>query len=57
MKIAASFSMGRLAPKHDLNINGIREISKNVTPGLINDDVVIINNLRTRTGSYMSIDE
>lgn len=35
MKIAASMSVGRLAPKHSLNIDGIRAISKNVTPKLI----------------------
>lgn len=57
MKIAASFSMGRLAPKHNLNIDGIRGLSKNVTPVLIKDDVVILDNLRTRNGTYQTIDE
>ena len=57
MKIAASFSMGRLAPKHNLNIDGIRGLSKNVTPALIKDDVVIIDNLRTGNGTYQTIDE
>lgn len=35
MKVAASTSVGRLAPKHTLNIDGIRAISPNVTPRLI----------------------
>ena len=57
MKIAASMSVGRLAPKHSLNIDGIRAISKNVTPKLIRDDVVIIDRLRGRDGKYMTIEE
>lgn len=57
MKIAASFSMGRLAPKHNLNIDGIRKLSPNVTPALIKDDVVIVDNLRTGSGTYLSIDD
>ena len=52
MKIAASFSMGRLAPKHNLNIDGIRGLSPNVTAQLIKDDIVIIDNLRTGSGTY-----
>ena len=57
MKIAASFSMGRLAPKHNLNIDGIRGLSPNVTAQLIKDDIVIIDNLRTGSGTYQTIDE
>lgn len=55
MKIAASFSMGRLAPKHDLNIHGSRSMSPNVTPNLIKDDVILVDHLRTQTGAYKSI--
>ena len=50
MKIAASMSVGRLAPKHSLNIDNIRVISKNVTPKLIRDDVVILDRLRGQKG-------
>ena len=57
MKIAASMSVGRLAPKHSLNIDGIRAISKNVTPSLIKDDVVIIDRLKRPDGSHMTIEE
>lgn len=57
MKIAASMSVGRLAPKHSLNIDGIRAISKNVTPKLIKDDVVLIDRLRSRDGKHMTIEE
>lgn len=57
MKIAASMSVGRLAPKHSLDIDGIRTISPNVTPSLIKDDVVIIDRLRRPNGSYMTIEE
>lgn len=56
MKIAASFSMGRLAPKHDLNIDGSRAMSKNVTPNLIKDDVILVDHLHAQTGAYQSID-
>ena len=55
MKIAASMSVGRLAPKHSLNIDGIRAISKNVAPKLIRDDVVIIDRLRGQNGNHMTI--
>lgn len=57
MKIAASMSVGRLAPKHSLNIDGIRAISKNVTPNLIRDDVVIIDRLRGQNGKHLTIEE
>lgn len=57
MKIAASFSMGRLAPKHDLNIHGSRAMSPNVTPNLIKDDMILVDHLRTHTGAYQSIGE
>ena len=57
MKIAASMSVGRLAPKHSLDIDGIRAISPNVTPELIKDDVVIIDRLRRPDGSHMTIEE
>lgn len=57
MKIAASMSVGRLAPKHSLDIDGIRAISPNVTPSLIKDDVVIIDRLRRPDGSHMTIEE
>lgn len=57
MKTATSMCVGRLAPKHSLNIDGIRAISKNVTPKLIRDDVVIIDRLRGRDGKYMAIEE
>lgn len=57
MKIAASMSVGRLAPKHSLDIDGIRAISPNVTPSLIKDDVVIIDRLKQPDGSYMTIEE
>ena len=50
-------SVGRLAPKHSLNIDGIRAISKNVTPKLIRDDVVIIDCLRGQDGKHMTIEE
>lgn len=49
--------MGRLAPKHDLNIDGNRAMSKNVTPNLIKNDVILVDHLRTHTGAYQSIDE
>ena len=57
MKIAASMSVGRLAPKHSLDIDGIRAISPNVTPSLIKDDVVIIDRLKQPDGSHMTIEE
>lgn len=57
MQVAASMSVGRLAPKHSLNIDGIRAISKNVTPKLIRDDVVIIDHLRGQDGRHMTIEE
>ena len=57
MEVAASMSVGRLAPKHSLDIEGIRAISPNVTPSLIKDDVVIIDRLRRSNGSYMTIEE
>ena len=57
MKIAASMSVGRLAPKHSLNIDRIRAISKNVTPNLIRDDVVIIDRLRGQNGKHLTIEE
>ena len=56
MKVAASMSVGRLAPKHSLDIDGIRAISPNVTPSLIKDDVVIIDRLRRPDGSHMTIE-
>ena len=49
MKVAASMSVGRLAPKHTLNIDGIRKLSKNVNPQLIKDNVVLRDNLQGRT--------
>ena len=57
MKVAASMSVGRLAPKHSLDIDGIRAISPNVTPSLIKDDVVIIDRLKQPDGSHMTIEE
>ena len=57
MKVAASMSGGRLAPKHSLDIDGIRAISPNVTPSLIKDDVVIIDRLKRPDGSHMTIEE
>ena len=57
MKVAASMSVGRLAPKHSLDIDGIRAISPNVTPELIKDDMVIIDRLRRPDGSHMTIEE
>ena len=57
MRVAASMSVGRLAPKHSLNIDGIRAISKNVAPKLIRDDVVIIDRLRGQNGKHMTIEE
>lgn len=49
MQVAASMSVGRLAPKHTLNLDGIRELSKNVSPKLIKDNVVLRDNLHGRT--------
>lgn len=57
MKIAASMSVGRLAPKHSLDIDGIRAISPNVTPELIKDDIIFIDRLRQPDGSHMTIEE
>ena len=57
MKVAASMSVGRLAPKHSLDIDGIRAISPNVTLSLIKDDVVIIDRLKRPDGSHMTIEE
>ena len=57
MKVAASMSVGRLAPKHSLDIDGIRAISPNVTPSLIKDDIVFIDRLRRPDGSHMTIEE
>lgn len=50
-------SVGRLAPKHSLNIDNIRVISKNVTPKLIRDDVVILDRLRGQNGKHLTIEE
>lgn len=47
MKIAASFSMGRLAPKHDLNIDGNRAMFKSVTPNPIKEDAIFVDDLST----------
>ena len=57
MKVAASMSVGRLAPKHSLDIDGIRAISPNVTPSLIKDDIIFIDRLRRPDGSHMTIEE
>ena len=57
MKVSASMSVGRLAPKHSLDIDGIRAISPNVTPELIKDDVVIVDRLKRPDGSHMTIEE
>ena len=57
MKIAASMSVGRLAPKHSLNIDNIRVISKNVTPKLIKNDVILIDRLKGQNGKHMTIEE
>ena len=57
MKVAASMSVGRLAPKHSLDLDGIRAISPNVTPELIKDDVVIVDRLKRPDGSHMTIEE
>lgn len=57
MKVAASMSVGRLAPMHSLDIDGIRAISPNVTSSLIKDDVVIIDRLKQPDGSHMTIEE
>ena len=57
MKVAAGMSVGRLAPKHSLDIDGIRAISPNVTPSLIKDDMVIIDRLKRPDGSHMTIEE
>ena len=50
-------SVGRLAPKHSLNIDGIRTISKNVTPKLIKNDVILIDRLRSQDGKHLTIEE
>ncbi len=57
MEVAASMSVGRLAPKHSLNIDGIRAISPNVTPQLIKDDLIIVDQLRKPDGGHMTIEE
>ena len=57
MKIAASMSVGRLAPKHALNMDGSRTISKNVTPKLIKNDVILIDRLRSQDGKHLTIEE
>ena len=57
MQVAASMSVGRLAPKHSLNIDGIRAISKNVTPKLIQNDVILIDRLKGQNGKHLTIEE
>lgn len=57
MQVAASMSVGRLAPKHSLNIDGIRAISKNVTPKLIKSDVILIDRLKGQNGKHLTIEE
>ena len=57
MQVAASMSVGRLAPKHSLNIDNIRVISKNVTPKLIKNDVFLIDRLRSQDGKHLTIEE
>ena len=57
MQVAASMSVGRLAPKHSLNIDNIRTISKNVTPKLIKNDVILIDRLRGQDGKHLTIEE
>lgn len=49
MKVAASMSVGRVAPKHTLDIDGIRKLSKNVNPQLIKDNIILRDNLHGRT--------
>ena len=57
MQVAASMSVGRLAPKHSLNIDGIRAISKNVTSKLIKNDVILIDRLIAQDSKHMTIEE
>lgn len=49
MKIAGSMSVGRIATKHTLGIDGIRQLSKNVDPNLTRDNVILADELRGRT--------
>lgn len=49
MKVAASMSVGRVAPKHTLDIDGIRELSKNVNYKLSKNNIILRDNLHGRT--------
>ncbi len=42
-------SVGRIATKHTLGIDGIRQLSKNVDPNLTRDNVILADELRGRT--------
>ena len=57
MRVAASMSVGRLAPKHSLNIDNIRVISQNVTPKLIKNDVILIDRLRSPDRKHLTIEK
>ena len=49
MQVAGSMSVGRLAPSHTLGRDGIRELSKNVTPELTKDNVILVDQLKGRS--------
>ena len=49
MQVAGSMSVGRLAPMHTLGKKNVRELSKNVTPELIKDNVILVDELREKT--------
>ena len=57
MKMAGRMSVGRRTRRHALNIDGIRTISKNVTPKLIKNDVILIDRLRSQDGKHLTIEE
>ena len=49
MQIAGSMSVGHLAPKHTLGLDGVREQARNVSPELTKDNVILRDELRGRS--------
>ena len=48
-KIAGSMSVGHLAPKHTLGLDGVREQARNVSPELTKDNVILRDELKGKS--------
>ena len=49
MKIAGSMSVGRIATKHTLAIDGVRRLSRNVDSSLTKDNEILVDELNGKT--------